>query len=215
MGIFDTLFGNSAADASNRAAQDTYAKQMAAGQQLTDYGDQLPGQFNQLSQAFAPYAQAGGGALQQLLAGLGLGGNQEQFTQAYRSLPGYQSGLETGGRAVAMNANAGDMLQSGAALKALQRFGSDYEDQRSGDYMNRLAGVAGMGQQATGQQVGTQAQGLQGQLTTRTSAYGGAMNAAPTIGQGMVAGANAQSSALQNLLGMGAYLGGSYLGGRK
>ncbi len=54
---------------------------------------------------------------------------------------------------VTTGANAGNMLQSGKTLKELQRFGSDYEDQRSGSYLDRLFGLSGMGQQATGQQV--------------------------------------------------------------
>ena len=215
MGFFDSLLGNDAADAANRAAQDTYGKQRQATQALTSYGDTLPGQYNQLSQAYQPYTQAGSGALQQLMAGLGLGGAgaQGQFTQAYQNLPGYQSGLNTGLTGAQRALNAGNIGQSGRALKSLYRYGSDYEDQRSGDYLNRLAGLTGMGQAATGAQVGTQAQGLAGQQATRQSAYGGDMNSAGTIGQGMVAGAQAQQTGLQNLLGTAAYLGGSFLGG--
>ncbi len=50
---------------------------------------------------FAPYGQAGQAALSQLMNGFGLGGagGSEAFTQAYRSLPGYQAGLDTGTRA--------------------------------------------------------------------------------------------------------------------
>lgn len=215
MGIFDSLLGNSSADASNAAAADTFAKMQAAGGDLRKYGDQYANQFSGLSQLFAPYAQAGTGALQRVLGGLGLGSQSDQadYTSAYRATPGYQAGLDTGGRAVAANANAGNMLQSGKTLKSLQRFGSDYEDARSSDYFAKLFGLTGMGQQATGQQVSTAGTGLQGQLATRQSAYGGDINAAPVIGQGMVAGEQAKQSALTNLLGMGAYLGGSYLGG--
>ena len=215
MSFLGALFGTDASDASNRAAADTYSKQLAATQKLSAFGDTLPAQYNQLSQAFSPYASAGGGALKQLMGGLGLGGQQagQDFTNAYRNLPGYQGGLDTGLKAVERGANAGNMFQSGKTLKDLYRFGSNYEDQRSGDYLSRLAGLTGMGQQATGQQVGTQAAGLGGQLATRTSAYQGENAAAPTVGQGMVAGAQAEQSALQNLLGVGAYLGGSALPG--
>jgi hypothetical protein len=215
MGFFDSLFGNDAADAANAAAADTYAKQQKAGKKLIEFGDTQPGAFGELSKAYQPYTQAGGSALQQLLAGLGLGGegSQEGFTRAYQGLPGYQSGLETGTTAASRALNAGNVGQSGKALKSLYRFGSDYENQRSGDYLSRLTGLAGMGQQATGAQVGTQAQGLQNQLATRQSAYGGDMQSAPTIGLGQVAGAQAQQTALGNLLGVGGYLGGSFLGG--
>lgn len=213
MGIFDSLLGNSAADAANAAAADTYRKQKKAAEGIMSYGDTLPAAYRDLSQSYQPYTSAGTSALSQLMAGLGLGGDSQGFTDAYRSLPGYQSGLDTGLNSVARRYNAGGMGQSGAAMKGLYRYGSDYENQRAGDYLNRLAGVSGMGLGATGSQVGTQAQGLQGQLATRTSGFQGLMQAAPTIGQGMVAGAQAQQQGLQNLLGTAAYLGGSFLGG--
>jgi hypothetical protein len=215
MGFLDDLLGKSAARASEAAAQDTYRKQQAASGELKTYADSVPGQFNQIAQGYNPYTQAGGSALQQLMAGLGLGGQggQAAFTDAYRSLPGYQSGLETGTTAAQRALNAGNMGQSGRALKSLYRFGSDYEDQRSGDYMNRLAGVSGQGLQATGAQAGLQGQGLTTQAGLRQSAFGGDMNSAGTIGQGMVAGAQAKQNALGNLMSTGAYLGGAFLGG--
>lgn len=215
MGIFDSLLGKSSADASNLAAADTYKKMKSASSDLINFGDEYANKYAQLAEAFAPYAGAGKDALARLMAGLGLGGDQQAFTDAYRALPGYQAGLDTGTRAAMGHANTAGMLNSGRTLKALQRFGSDYEDQRVGSYMDRLAGLTGMGQQAAGQQVATQGQGLQGQLAARTSAYGGQMQAAPVLGQGMVAGEQAKQSALTNLLGTGAYMLGSYWGGGK
>ena len=215
MGFLDDILGKSASDAANNAAADTYRKQQAASGELKSYADAVPGQFNQISQGYNPYTQAGGSALQQLMAGLGLGGagGSQAFTNAYQSLPGYQSGLDTGTTAAQRALNAGNMGQSGRALKSLYRFGSDYEDQRSGDYLNRLSGVAGQGLQATGAQTGLQGQGLQTQAGLRQSAFGGDMNSAGTIGQGMVAGANAKQGALTNLMSTAAYLGGAALGG--
>ena len=213
MGFFDTLLGNSAADASNAAAADTFAKQQAAGTDLRRSGDQYAQNYADLGAKYQPYVNAGSSALSRLLAGLGLGSGGEDFTRAYHALPGYQSGLETGQNAAIAGANAAGIGGSGRALKALQRYGSDYEDQRAGNYLSQLMGLTGMGQQATGQQIGTVGQGLNGQLNTRLSSYGGDMNAAGTIGQGMVAGEQAKQSALQNLLGSAAYIGGSALGG--
>ncbi len=214
MSIWDDLMGKTASDASNAAAQDTYSKQLAATQGLNKFGKTLPGAYQQLGQGYQPYAQAGTGALQQLMGGLGLGGGDLQaFTQAYQSLPGYQSGLETGTQAARRQLNAGNIGQSGAALKGLYRYGSDYENQRSGDYLNRLSGLAGVGMQATGAQAGLGAQGLGAQTGLRQSAYGGQMQSAGTIGQGQVAGAQAEQQALGNLLNTGAYLGGAALSG--
>ena len=215
MGFFDDLLGNSASDAANAAAADTYRKQQGAVKGLTSYADTVPGQFNKVASGFDPYAQAGGSALQRLMAGLGLGGagGGQEFTDAYQSLPGYTEGREQGLQGAERGLNAGNMGQSGRALKSLYRFGSDYENQRSGDYLNRLSGVAGAGQQAVGAQAGIQGQGLQTQAGLRQSAFGGDMNSAGTVGQGMVAGAQSKQNALSNLMSTAAYLGGAALGG--
>jgi len=215
MSIFDSILGTASSDASNAAAADTYRKQKKAAQGIMSYGDTLPEAYSGLSEAYDPYTNAGSSAVAQLMAGLGLGGNGQDFTNAYRSLPGYQAGLDTGLTGVARKYNAGGMGQSGAAMKGLYRFGSDYEDQRAGDYLSRLMGLSTMGLGATGSQVGTQAQGLQGQLATRQSGFQGQMGAAPTVGQGMVAGAQAEQQALTNLMGLIANGVGQFAGGAK
>lgn len=213
MGFFDTLLGNDAADASRAAAADTYKKQQAAVGNLTNYGNTLPGAYRGLADRFSPYAEAGGSALARLLGGLGLpGGDGEDFTAAYRALPGYQAGLETGQDAVMDTAAARGMTRSGRTMKDLYRFGSNYEDARSGDYLSRLSGLAGMGQTATGQKVATEGTGLQGQLQTRLTGYGGQYGSAGTIGQGDIAAANAQAQGLGNLLNFGGNLLGKAIG---
>ena len=129
------------------------------------------------------------------------------------SLPGYQFQLGQGAKALDHSATAGGSLFSGKAGKDLTRFGQNLADTSYGTQLQRLLGVSGQGQQALGQQNATVGQGLNGQLQTRTASYGGDMNAAGTIGQGDIAAENAKTSALQNLLGTAAYLGGSALGG--
>lgn len=215
MSFFGSLFGTDASSAANAAASDTYKKQKKATAAYDAFGNQYASGMQGLSQKFQPYEQGGNQAFQQLLGGLGLSGPEAgaAFTQAYHNLPGYQSGLDTGINAANASSNAGHMGQSGRAMKDLYRFGSNYEDQRSGDYLSRLAGLAQTGQQATGQEVATAGQGLNGQLQQRGTSYGGQMQSAGTIGQGMVAGANAEQSALTNLMGLGAYGIGSVLGG--
>jgi hypothetical protein len=216
LGIWDTLMGNSAADASNAAAADTYRKQQEASRGMRGAGDQYQGDMTGIARAYDPYVQSGNSALARLLSGLGLpGGDGGDFSAAYRSLPGYQSGLETGTNAALRQANASGMGNSGRALKALQRYGSDYEDQRSGDYINRLFGLSGQGMQATGAQTGLLGQGAQGRLGAYTGAYGQDFNSAGTIGEGMVAGEQAKSDALGRLIGAGTYLGGSLMGGSR
>lgn len=213
MGFFGTLLGNDAAKASRQAAADTYAKQTAAANDYKAYGDTLPALYSNLAQGYQPYQQAGTDALSMYRAGLGLGGDQQAFTRAYQGLPGYESGLNTGLTAAQRALNAGHIGQSGAALKGLYRYGSDYENQRVGDYLSRLQGLTGTGLAATGAGIGTQAQGLGAQQNVRQGAYQGMLQSAPTIGQGLVAGAQAQQDALGNLLKTAAYLGGAALGG--
>jgi hypothetical protein len=214
MGFWDDLMGRTASDASNRAAQDTYGKQLQAGGQIRAAGDQYQTDMGSIAKAYDPYVQGGNSALGRLLQGLGLpGGDGGDFTASYRALPGYQSGLETGQNAALRGINASGMSNSGAALKALQRYGSDYEDQRSGSYLDRLFGLSGQGMQATGAQTGLQGQGAQGRLGAYTTAGQGDYGAAGTIGQGQVAGEQSRSDALSRLLGVGSYLGGSFLGG--
>jgi hypothetical protein len=212
--IWDTLTGKAASAASNEAAGMTYAGQQQAGKQLRKAGDQYNSGMQQLSTLFQPYSQAGGDALNMYRAGLGLdgGAGSQQFTQAYQNLPGYTEGRTKGLDAATAAANSLGAWSGGKA-KALYNYGSDYENQRSGDYLTRLMGLSGMGQQATGQQVSTAGQGLQGQLGARTSAYQGDMASAGTLGQGLIAGANAEQGALGNLMGTAAYLGGAALGG--
>lgn len=213
MGIWDTLLGNSAAETSNRAAQDTYAKQLAAGGQIRAAGDQYQGDMAGIAKGYDPYVSGGNSALARLLSGLGLGGDGSDFTAAYRGLPGYQSGLETGTNAALRGINASGMSNSGRALKALQRFGSDYEDQRSGSYLDRLMGLGTQGLQATGAQAGVLGQGAQGRLGAYTTAGQQDYGAAPTIGEGQVAGEQAKSDALGRLLNTGAYIAGAALTG--
>jgi hypothetical protein len=215
MAFWDTLFGNDAADAANQAAQDTYLKQLEAGRGIRDAGDRYQGDMEGYARAYDPYISSGKSALSRLLGGLGLegGDSPEAFTTGYRSLPGYESGLETGTNAALRGVNASGMSNSGRALKALQRFGSDYEDQRVGSYLDRLFGLQGQGLQATGAKTGVRSQGAGGRLGAYTTAGQQDYGSAGTIGEGMVAGENARSTALQNLLGTAAYLGGSWLGG--
>lgn len=214
MGFWDDITGKSGSEAANAAAADQYAKQQAAVGETRASGKQYMNQLLGASRAYDPYVQGGNSALQQLLAGLGLGGqgSSEQFAQGYQNLPGYREGLNTGTQAVTSRLNAGPGIQSGAAMKALQRYGSDYENQRSGDYLQRLMALSGQGLSATGSQVGTQAQGYGGNLQAGLQASNQLYGAAPTIGQGMVAGANAEAAGSQNLLNAGLKLGGMALG---
>lgn len=75
---------------------------------------------------------------------------------------GMQFGLDQGTQGINNQASATGSMLSGATLKALTRFGNDYGNQKAGDAYNRyntdntntynrLAGLAGSGQTASGQ----------------------------------------------------------------
>ncbi len=201
MGFLDTLFGNDSADAAKKAAADTFAKQQAASGELKNFGSQYAGRFGDLAKSFSPWSETGGGAndaLRNLLAD----------PSSIRSLPAYATGVAEGTRAIDHSALANGNLFSGKTGKALVRFGENNFDKTYGDQVARLLGVSQQGLDATGRGVATEGTGLQGELGARTSAYGGDMTSAGTIGQGDIAAANAKTSGLQNLLN----LGGSVLG---
>ena len=63
--------------------------------------------------------------------------------------PGYKFGLSEGTKAVERSAAGKGGLYSGATLKALTRYGSDYAGTKLDQSYNRLSNVAGLGQVAT------------------------------------------------------------------
>jgi hypothetical protein len=199
MGIFDDLTGKTAANASRAAAADTYSKQQKAYGDLLGYGDEYASNMSSLYQPYANTGAEANSALARLLAD----------PSSLRSLPGYQFAQEEGVQALDRSAAARGMLGSGRQSKDLLRFGTGLADQTYGNQFARLMSGAGLGMNATQ----GQAQGLQGQLGARQTAYGGMMNAAGTIGQGDIAAANARSAGIQNLFNTGANLAGKAMGG--
>lgn len=115
----------------------------------------------------------------------------------------YQAGLDQGTKALSRRGSAMGAWDSGAALKALTRFGSDYTGQSAGaafdrfninqtNRFNRLASLAGLGQtsaNATGAAGIATGQSQAGMVTAQGNA-----NAASTIAQG-----NAYSGTLSSL----------------
>lgn len=202
MGLWDDLTGKTAANAAKAAAADQYSKQQTAIGKLLGYGDEYKGSMDTLSHAYDPYAETGRVANDQYQHLL-------EDPTAVRSLPGYAFDQEEGQRAIDHSSAARGINASGRTLKDLLRFGTGLADKTYGDQLSRLMAGTSLGMQATGAQVGTQSQGLQGQLGARTSAYNGDMTAAGTIGQGDVAAANARAAGSQNIFNTGAKLVGS------
>lgn len=207
MGVFDLLTGKSAADASRKAAADTYAKQQAASAGLRGAGDEFATNLTRLAQGYSPWMDTGRAANDAVL-------NLIRDPSSVRSLPAYQFQLGEGTKAIDRSAAANGTLFSGRTGKALQDYGINLADKTYGDQLSRLLGVSQQGLGATGQNIATQAQGYGGQFGARTSAYGQDFNSAGTIGQGDIAAANAKAKGMQNILNVGgSLLGSAFTGG--
>ena len=194
----------SASDAAQSAAEAQRQASMAATAESRRQYD-----INQTNQA--PYLQAGQTAVNRLGAGVTPGGefgSATPFNFQYdpNSDPGTAFRLKTGMEALDRSAAARGGLLSGATLKGAQRYGQDlgsqeYQNafnryvtgfnandaQRTGVY-NRLAGVAGTGQNAANQ-IGTS-----GANYANTVGNIG-MNSATNIGNAGMAAAGMTNSA--------------------
>lgn len=111
--------------------------------------DEQRRQYDTTRADFAPWRQAGSGALDMLSRAYGIGGQAPDMT-AFTASPGYQFRFNEGLRGIDRGAAARGLLHSGAAVKAEQRFGEGLAASEFGDWWNRLSGIAGVGQAATG-----------------------------------------------------------------
>lgn len=155
------------ADAADRA---TAAQAAAAAQQRED---------------LAPWANSGKAANNKLMAMLGLNGQASDFTTD----PSYQFRLAEGQKAVDNSAAARGSTLSGAALKALTKYGQGMASTEFGNSFNRLAGVSGQGQSAAA------GQGA-GSMQFGNSQANNLMEAANANTAGQVGSANAWSGAI-------------------
>jgi hypothetical protein len=133
--------------------------------------------YDQTRADFAPYREAGYGALTQMQ-------NLLKDPSSLAQQGDYQFGLNQGIKARDQSAASNGMLYSGAQQKALTQYGNDYANTKLNESYNRLAGLAGTGQQATGstaaagQNYGNQVGNtLQGMGNARASGYVGGANA--------------------------------------
>lgn len=137
MSIIGDIFGAvSQADSAEDAAHQQYIA-AAQANELQRY------MYDTTRKDFKPYRVAGRQAL----------GDMQDLMQNPRSIrndPGYQFGLNEGTNALENSASANGMTYSGQQAKALQTFGNNYANTKLNETYNRLAGIAGVGQQATG-----------------------------------------------------------------
>ena len=213
MGWWDDLTGKTGADAAKAAAADTYGKQQSAIARLLGYGDELKAGYDNIGASYQPYVNSANrfaGASDEALYHL------IQNPDTVRALPAYQFDQQEGQRAIDRSAAARGMDASGRTLKDLTRFGTGLADQTYGNQLTRLLGLNqqgfSQGMSALGAQNSAYGAGLQGQYGARSSAYGGDMTSAGTIGQGDIAAANARAAGSQNIFNGAMKLGGLALG---
>lgn len=98
--------------------------------------------YNQNRADLTPWRQTGQAALGQM------GG---QIMGGFQASPGYQFAQDEGMRTLNNRLAGMGMTNSGMAQREAMRFGTGLANQEYGNYWNRLAGLAGVGQTAAGQ----------------------------------------------------------------
>lgn len=178
------------------------AQQNAANQQIAESRRQ----YDQDRADLAPWRTTGASALARLSREYGLDGNSAG--SGFVADPGYQFRLAEGQKAMDRAAAARGLYNSGAAVKAVGDYNQNMASAEYGNYWNRLAGLAGVGQQATNTGIAA------GQASTQNiiNAYGNAGNARASSYANT---GSAINSGINNVL--SAYLyqrGGGFGGGR-
>jgi hypothetical protein len=136
-------------------------------------------QYNQTREDFAPWRQTGANALSVLARVYGLNGSGTPASgaapdySAFYASPDYEFRRTEGLRAIDRSSAARGWLNSGAADKQRMRYGSDLASGEFGNWFNRMAGIAGVGQAAAGS---TAAAG-QNMANNVSNAYGNIGNA--------------------------------------
>ena len=127
--------------------------------------------------ATAPWRNAGAAALPIV---------QQQVGTSFQESPGYQWLLDQTQRATDRGAAAAGLYGSGARAQALQRNAAGLAAQDYGNWYNRLAGLAGVGQTATQAALPAITQGIQGQGSASGAATAGAGNAIQGFGNNLL-----------------------------
>lgn len=149
--------------------------------------------YNDTTQRFAPYLQAGNRGMQAYMSELGLGAAPKGY-EGFQQTPGYQFQMDQGTGAVNALAGARGGLDSGRTRQDLMQFGQGLANSEYSNHLNRLAGVTDMGQASAA----NQASAGNAFANSASQAIGnrGNAQAAGYIGQ-----ANALSGGLQNGIG--------------
>lgn len=141
-------------------------------------------QFDLTRQDLAPFREQGVNALNML---------SSELLQPLEATPQFNFALEQGVNALDQSAAARGKLLSGQQVKAVQGFGTGLANQLSGERLNRLASLSGVGQTATTNT---------GQFGANAAANSGnaLINAGTARASGFVGQSNAVNDSINNLL---------------
>lgn len=205
------------------AAENRQMAEEATSESLSDFDRALQEAVTTLrgggdrAEAFQrPFYDAGTAALSTYTDAMGLNGpaGNDNALSRFTASPGYQFQLGEGINALERSANARGRLYSGATMRDTLSYGQGLANQEWGNYLSRLTGLAGAGQQAggtlsamTGATSGSIADALLGTAANRANVRLGGLNAVTgansDIGaaraSGIVGGANSWNQGLTNL----------------
>jgi len=190
--------GSIAAAAVVTAGAGVYSANKAAGAQKDAANNASAAQEAQYQQTRAdlePYRTSGSQALTRLndiLYGKP-GSNTPDYSSFYKS-PGYNFAMSEGTRGIERSAAARSGAASGNTLRALTRFKTGLAQQGFGDYYNRVAGMANLGENAaaqTGAFGANKANGVANNyLAAGDASAAGTMGATNSITEGINSGLN-------------------------
>ena len=128
------------------------------------------------------------------------GGGSPDYTSFYKS-PGYDFRFQEGQRAIERSASARGGLMSGGMGRELVRYGQGVATSEFGNYANRLASLAGIGQTATNAtgQLGSNVAGQFGNTSEGLAQT--LMSSGQAQAEGMIGAGNAWSTGIQGAAG--------------
>lgn len=148
MGLFSFVGGLLGAGSQKKAIKKATQAQIDA---LNKAIEEQRRQFDLTRSDFAPYLEAGTGAIGGLSDLLGLNGNDKAGAaiEALKGSPIYQSLYDNGLEAVLQNASATGGVRGGNTERGLAGFAGDTLSSVIADQLSRLGGLAGLGEGAT------------------------------------------------------------------
>lgn len=189
----------------SESAEDAAHASVVAGERQAESADkgidEARRQFDAAQALMKPYVEAGVGGLTGMQDLLGLNGPEAMKTAlaGIESSPEFMSLLQQGEKGILANASATGGLRGGNTQAALGQFRPSLLSKLVGDRLDRLGGIAQLGQAAA---AGQASAGIQtGQAVSNLFQQQGAAQAGGIIGaaQNRVQGTNAFGNSLSNL----------------